>query len=80
MENWKNIGGYEGIYEVSSNGKIGRIVKSGGHLNNRRILKNRIKSNGYYSVCLSINNTFKHKHVHRLVAEAFIPTLKINHR
>jgi hypothetical protein len=73
MENWKNIDDYEGIYEVSSNGKISRIVKSGGHLNNRRILKNRIKGNGYYSVCLSTNNTVKQKHVHRLVAEAFIP-------
>lgn len=73
MENWKNIGGYEGIYEVSSIGRIARIVKSGGHLNNRRILKNKIKGNGYHFVCLSINNTFKYKHVHRLVAEAFMP-------
>lgn len=69
-EVWKDIEGYEGLYQVSNLGR----VKS---LNYRRtgkpkIMKNCLFSNGYYLVDLWKCNAHKRKFVHRLVAEAFI--------
>lgn len=64
-EIWKDIEGYEGLYQVSNMGR----VKS---LRRNIILKNKIESNGYERVVLSINNIPKGYSVHRLVATAFI--------
>ena len=76
-EIWKDIEGYEGLYQVSN---VGR-VKS---LRNNIILKNSIKRNGYESVKLSANNISKEYYIHRLVANAFISNpnnyLEINHK
>ena len=65
-EIWKDIEGYEGLYQVSNLGR----VKS---LRRNIILKNKIESNGYERVVLSTNNNPKDYSVHRLVAIAFIP-------
>lgn len=79
---WKSIKGYEGIYEVSSAGKVKslsrRIKNKGGrsHVSKERILKPYLnkRGKGYYSVILiDANGNKKNKTVHRLVAEAFIP-------
>lgn len=64
-EIWKDIKGYEGIYQVSS---IGRVK----NINSNRILKDSNR-NGYRRVVLCKNSIKKHKNIHRLVAEAFIP-------
>ena len=63
MEMWKDIQGYEGLYQVSNTGKIKR---------NNKILKFSI-AKGYEHICLYKNNKYKPFSVHRLVAEAFIP-------
>ncbi len=75
MEIWKDVKSYEGLYWVSSQGRI----------KNRhgRVLIPEIRS-GYYSVDLCKDGKRKKQRIHRLVAEAFIPNplnLKmINHK
>ena len=64
-ETWKDIEGYEGLYQVSNLGKVRSLRKN-------IILKNQITSNGYEMVVLSINNIHKYFLIHRLVANAFI--------
>ena len=81
-EVWKPIIWYEGIYEVSNNGKV-KV------LNHRkffweRLLKSSTKTGWYRTVALSIWWESKNKLLHRLVAQAFIPNLDnkpyINHK
>lgn len=66
-EEWAQIKGYEGVYEVSNLGRVASI--RGGK---RKILKPS-KPTGYFQVVLSKNNSKRTYRVHRLVAEAFIP-------
>lgn len=64
-EIWKDIEGYEGLYQVSNIGRVKSVRKN-------IILKSQIASNGYERVVLSVNNISKDYSVHRLVATAFI--------
>lgn len=66
-EIWKDILGYEGLYQVSNFGRV-KSLKFG----KERILKPGINKYGYLHVVLSKNNKQKNFYVHRLVAEAFI--------
>ena len=71
MEEWRDIKGYEGLYQVSSWGR----VKS---LNYKRTGKEGILNGdpnniGYMSVVLYKNGKRKPRLIHRLVAAAFIP-------
>ena len=74
-EIWKDIEGYEGIYQVSSEGRVrslNRVEDRGRHIKGK-ILKPCINHYGYCIVGLFKNGTQKKNMVHRLVAEAFIP-------
>jgi hypothetical protein len=66
-EIWKDIKGYEGLYEVSSLGNV-KSLKYG----KKRILKQGIGTYGYYLVGLCINGKQKTRRTHQLVAEAFL--------
>lgn len=66
MEQWKDIEGYEGLYQVSDMGNV-RNVKY------NRSLKPVLNPGGYLKVILSKDGKRKTCKVHRLVAEAFIP-------
>lgn len=74
-EIWKNMKNFEGLYEVSNNGKIRNSRK--------KILKTTLNHNGYVIVYLSKNSKKYAKKVHRLVAETFIPKIEgkkqVNH-
>lgn len=70
MEEWRDVVGYEDLYEVSNLGKI-RSSYTG------RILSPGI-SQGYYYVALYKDGLRRNKQVHRLVAEAFLPN-PMNH-
>jgi hypothetical protein len=75
-EIWKDIKGYEGMYQVSNLGRVKSFKKG-----KESILKNR-ENRGYKSICLSIgDNKFKGFSVHRLVALAFLGenNLPVNH-
>ena len=71
MEIWKDIKGYEGLYQVSNMGRI----KSLGNDKTRKekILSLKPNNKGYIIVHLCKNGKRKHFSVHRLVAEAFLP-------
>lgn len=76
---WKDIKGFEGYYQVSDDGQVrsvDRLIyqKNGHPLSYKgHIMKQTLARNGYYVVNLR-NGTKAHAtHVHRLVAEAFIP-------
>ena len=69
-EIWKDIEGYEGMYMVSSLGRVKTLI---GRYKNVTILKEGIKNNGYCSITLYKNKKPHHYWVHRLVAQAFIP-------
>lgn len=78
METWKPVIGYEGIYEVSSCGRIRSltrcILKSNGVIQNRRgaLKKLRTNEDGYSIVSLNKDGINRKHFVHRLVAAAFI--------
>lgn len=89
MEVWKEIEGFEGLYEVSNEGRvrgIDRYVKSSkGKLNHlkEKELQQFLK-NGYLAVRLCKDGKHKAHYVHRLVATAFIDNPdnlpQINHK
>jgi hypothetical protein len=67
MEIWKDIKGYEGLYQVSNMGRV-KSMK----WNKERILKVITNRKGYSQVHLSKNGLQIKLLIHRLVAEAFI--------
>jgi len=69
-EIWKDIAGYEGLYQVSNLGRIKSLPRNG-TINLERFIKPRVDS-GYERVWLSKNNKTKPLKISRLVAMAFI--------
>lgn len=67
-EIWKNIEGYEGLYQISNYGKIK-------NLKNAKILKQYLDKSKNPSVNLLKNSKQKRFYVARLVAQAFIPNI-----
>lgn len=67
-EIWKDIKGYEGLYQVSNLGRV-RSLKYG----KERVLKTQLDKDGYECLMLYKNGKHKTCRIHRLVAEAFIP-------
>lgn len=79
-EHWKDIDGYDGLYQVSDFGRV-RSLKFG----KTRIRKPIIDRYGYLQVGLCKDGKERKFKVHRLVAQAFIPNddetkTIINHR
>lgn len=78
-EIWKDIPGYEGLYQVSNNGKIKSIShqtknnpNGGVRMTMGRTLSLYKMPNGYLQVQLSKNEKRRKLYVHRLVAIAFL--------
>ena len=67
---WKDINGYEGLYQVSNFGNVKSLGNS--FSRKERFLKLSPQSKGYLTVVLQKNATRKMVLVHRLVAEHFI--------
>lgn len=70
-EEWRDIKGYEGLYQVSNTGKLRSLNyrKTG----REKLLKPQTDKNGYLFVGIRKNGKRKFKKIHRLVAETFIP-------
>lgn len=89
-EEWRSIEGYEGLYEVSSYGRVksvDRYVKySDGriYLHKGKILSPVKHKKGYLKVVLNCNGKCKTINIHRLVAQAFIENSdnfpQVNHK
>lgn len=78
IEIWKDIGGFEGFYQVSNNGNIRSVdrvqINSKGvavHYNGKR-MKPIPNSSGYLRVELKSKNKKERWFVHRLVATHFV--------
>lgn len=77
MELWKDIPGYEGLYQANINGEIRSInhirKNNKGHYEQKgKILKLNKNKNGYLRVRLSKNGIAKTYRVNRLIALTFI--------
>lgn len=88
-ETWKDVKGFEGLYEVSDLGRIrslGRVVpsKNGSTQKKRvRILTQEVTVDGYCRIRLyDKNGKSWHYQVHRIVMEAFVghSDLQVNHK
>jgi len=69
-EIWKEVKGYEGIYEVSS---LGRVKSLNYNKTKKEQILRSFYSNGYLRVIFSKFNISKKFTIHRLVALSFIP-------
>lgn len=89
-EVWKDINGYEGLYQISNFGRVKRLArevlyKDGRKYNYKEKIMNDFKTHkGYSIISFTINNNSKWYYIHRIVAEAFIPNLEnkpqVNHK
>lgn len=70
-EEWRDVVGYEGLYQVSNYGEVKSLANDKGK--KEKILKPSIDGKGYKCVILCMNGTRKVCKIHRLVAIAFIP-------
>lgn len=87
-EEWRDIKGYEGLYQVSNYGRVKSLEKdyvtNGAVRHQKEIIKKLVETKGYFCTNLSKNGNLKHFLVHRLVANAFIPNPnnlpQVNHK
>ena len=88
-EIWKDIKGYEGLYQVSNFGRVKSLERYRENHSKLQKVEEKIKatrkdSQGYLLIDLYKDNKQKTVRVHRLVAEAFIPNedgkQTVNHR
>lgn len=86
MEIWKDIEGYEGLYQISNIGRVKSLPKKrryGTEYQEEMFLKQK-NNKGYLQVNLYNSNGMKSYQVHRLVAQTFIKNLKnkeeVNHK
>ena len=84
-EIWKDIKGFEGLYQVSNLGRVKSLerIDARGHRLKEKILKPRANHKGYYQVGLCKNSKVRFYFVHRLVWLVFngqIPeNMQVNH-
>lgn len=70
MEIWKDIPGYEGLYQVSNIGRVKSFYYYGGE--RERIMKPLDVGQGYLRVALYKNKKEKSHYIHALVLWAFV--------
>lgn len=79
MEKWRDIEGYEGIYQVSNEGRVKTLGRTVTYRSGKiryfepKILSQHYDKDGYCQVSFCIDGKSYQKKVHRLVAQAFIP-------
>lgn len=88
QEVWKDVSGYEGLYQVSNFGRVKSLPKKignrFGYIQKERLLKPLDAGWGYLKVTLYKNSKPKQRKIHRLVLETFAPVenmerLNVNH-
>ena len=67
IEEWRDIIGYEGHYEVSSHGRVRSLKK-----HSPRLMALKVNNKGYYCVSLCKGGIVRDFKVHRLVGVAFV--------
>lgn len=83
-EIWKDIEGYEGLYQISSKGRVKSLGNGSSGNSKEKILKSNKNEYGYLRVNLWKEGKRENHKIHRLVATAFLPNpnnlLEINHK
>ena len=69
QEEWKDVKGYEGLYEVSSLGRVRSLPRA--TTRGVTLKQHQNRRNGYMYCCLCKNNKKKTVRVHKVVLEAF---------
>ena len=72
MEMWKDVKGYEGIYQVSNLGRVKVLADETRRTHRNEHILSQSNNRGYKLVALCKNGEMKSFQVHRLVATAFI--------
>lgn len=88
QEIWKDIIGYEEIYQISSLGRVKSVSRYVNHINGVRYVHSKIlKPNScspYLNISLSRKCVMNRFIIHKLVTNAFIPNpsnlSQVNHR
>ncbi len=75
-EEWKDIEGYEGVYQISNSGRIKRIKIWNGKkfITGEKILKPYLngKNGKYLKITLHKDKKAKRVYVHRLMAQTYL--------
>ncbi len=73
-EEWREVPGYDGRYEVSSLGRVRSWVKSGpgGHRRSEPLIMTPFEEEGYFHIFLRDGKKVTRYGVHRLLALAFL--------
>lgn len=87
IEVWRDITGYEGLYQVSNFGRVKSLKRKINHPYRSRnvkekILKSTVDRNGYLHINLYKNGNKKFATIHRLVATTFLNEekyMEVNH-
>jgi hypothetical protein len=81
-EIWKDVVGYEGVYQVSDLGNVKSLdrIDYAVRKRNGRLLKLNPNSNGYLIVRLYLEGKGNTRLVHKLVAEAFLNHIPCGHK
>ena len=88
LEEWRDVIGYEGYYQISNLGRVKslpRLVRNvNGYSTKKELILNPHINKGYLKTALTINKITNYKFIHKLVAEAFIPNSnnypQVNHK
>lgn len=78
MEEWKDIKGFEGYYQISNMGRVRSLTRDihlAGNYHQTlqgKVMKNNPGTKGYEIIGLRKNGKVTMKMIHRLVAEAFV--------
>ena len=93
MEEWKDIEGFEGAYQISNYGNVKCLERkvpvshrgyNGFRTQKECIMKPFITKYDYYMINLRKDGTGHNRFIHRLVAQAFIPNFNnlpcVNHK
>lgn len=75
---WKDIKGFEGLYQISNTGDVKSLARYKNHYSKKVYVPECIRKpgkdkNGYLIIPLNLKGKKYMRKIHRLVAEAFIP-------
>lgn len=90
MEEWRDIKGFEGLYQISCKGKVKSLKRiidrgdKGKYIRKERLLSLSFDKDGYIKVCIQKNGKRIYTNTHIIVAKTFIPNPnnlpEVNHK
>lgn len=89
-EEWRDIEGYEGVYQISNLGRVKSLDRMVGHnKGGKKLIRGKLKrahiaKNGYPMLNLSNKNRQESVYLHRILGKTFLPNPRrletINHK